>query len=186
MNLEQWIEVRQLFSSNEAQVVIIHCKSGGINEEWETETICWPEILNGEVVYRSVNIATYIHSLHESGYTTYQRRYWPIDLNADGLQDLLVLEWLVGEGILQQVDEKGKDTSEHMTCNVPRSLRLIQRKNQRGWPWGIESDKVVKWADVVQAPQIYRRHLEAARSTCQDNVWKQRLTKAIDELDVEK
>jgi len=175
--------VQRLFPGDGAPALIIHCKGTfGVVGDWETHTICWADIADVEVGYQSIKIETHNYYGYDSGPNTTDRGYWPVDLNSDGLHDLLVLAWGFGEQGKHFENDKGESVYDRFPYDEPEGLRLIQRKEIKGCPWGIHSDKVVNWSEVLSAPQLYREHIRSALSACQDSVWKKRLKEALSQL----
>ena len=180
---EQWIELRSVFTNDEALAVIIHCKGTiGVVGKWETQTVCWPDISEVEVGYQTVRIQTFDYYGCDSGEKTTERAYWPVDLNQDGLQDLLVVAWGFGEQGIHLDDENGKPTYKRIPYDEPVGLRLIERKSVKGCPVGIRSDKVIGWTDVLHTPSSYLRFIQETRRHCKDVTWNGRLRRMIEAL----
>ena len=180
---EQWIEIRPLFDKDESPALIIHCKGPiGVVGDWETHTVCWAGISEVEVGYEAVKIQTHYHYAYDSGPMTTQNGYWAVDVNADGLEDILVLGWSFGEHGKNVENEKGKWVYKRFRYNRPTEMRLIRRKAIKGCPSVIESDKTIPWTKIVEEPDRYSRLLRKALKHCKSPIWQDRLNEALKQL----
>ena len=180
---EQWIEVDPLFPNDPSPAVIIRCRGGNTVAQWETHTISWPEAASDmELRYQAVSIQVHDHYGYDSGPVTSQNAYWPVDINGDGLDDLLVLGWGTGNPGRHVEKENGERVYIRVPYDGPTHIRLIQRKEIKGSPFGIDRDETVEWKDVLAASGCYRVLLRKALIECHDQVWQARLMRALTEL----
>ena len=102
-------------------------------------------------------------------------RYWPVDIDGDSLQDLVVFYWACGEQGRYDDDRQYR----RYPFDRPVAIRLIQRKMLDDRPFGITSDEALGWDDVKKSPEKFAKLLAAALARAEDAVWRERLKKAI-------
>ena len=178
---DQTIETRRLFPSDNAPALIIRCtgRVGNVGS-WETHAVSWPELAKTEVAYRTVNIQVHDHYDYDSGPYTMQGRYWPVDIDGDKLDDLVVFFWEFGARGWHEEDEDGQYRPHPF--DRPAGLRLVCRKMLKGCAFGIASDETLAWGDVKKSPGKYAGLLRRTLPKCTDPVWRTRLGKAIEQL----
>lgn len=166
-----WIERRQLFTRKTAATIIIHAQGReGRIEEWKHECIIWssPEGI------RSLDVQTMYYYGGETSQLTKERWYWCDDVNSDGIDDVLVLEWTSGA---EQELLDGYSWGKWRSRDEPTALRIVLLQDEKGYIGDVLADDSWEWADIPN-PAGVARHLESGALRCDSPVWEVRLNQA--------
>ncbi len=182
----QWVEVKPIFPNDNNPAIVIKCKVFEPTVfDWETHTILWLEGNEGyKIGYNGINIQVYYNYEADSGPDTIERKYWPIDINDDGLDDILVLEWNGSNKGRYIINDNGKEIYKYFKYDEPTGIRLIQREEYDGTPIGVEYDQQIKWSRVEKFPIKHISYFKESLLFCESNVWEKRLLKAIKILEI--
>ena len=111
-----------------------------------------------------------------------ERGYWPIDMDDDGTDDLLILAWheteSQGQGRMSEQDARGARWTP-ATAGEPMHLRLVRRGARGAESLAITLNTTAEWPEVRANPQRFIPLLEKALLHADDFVWQHRIEAAI-------
>jgi len=176
---ERDLKVADLFAHEQPVLIIRASQSSDSLCQWESHTICWLAEVPGQGAnawaHESVSIVTRYYYGYDSGPQFAERGYWPVDIDGDEMDDLFVFGWSSG-----RVTD-GASLRKLGPYDEPGSIRKIVRKHwKKAFPGPVESDETLLWEKALLDPQCVPL-LKAALERCEDEIWTQRLKKALAE-----
>ncbi len=160
----------QLFDGEAPCILITHDSVIGRVGRWRTQTLLIAKAGPGEVIYDVITVLAHSGYDADSGDSYYAEHFWTADVNGDGFDDLLILQWRWGgSGWFEG------DPIQTAPENEPVGLRVIIRKvTNRGHPLGITSDESYSIDEVGKAG-VKAEYVSLELKSCNDATWKERL-----------